>query len=174
MHEQLIADRLGGVILLDDVVNVTDGRGDQKGQEESGYVVVVGPNGDEDGVEDGEEREPPAYPVDHDGLRVSGGELVDDGAQEEEVDDGPSEEGPSGRGEVRLLDVVVDRVRGGYCVDVRPQEEEVNEDIDDLEKNTVFPLCGGHVLSVQDLVGEREGGERQLMVRGQVGGLYTA
>jgi len=80
--------------------------------------MVVGPNGDEDGVEDSEEREPPSNAVDYDRLCVSGGELVDDGAQEEEMDDGPGEEGPTGRGEIRLFDVVVDRVRGGYGVDV--------------------------------------------------------
>ena len=118
MYEQLIADRLGGVILLDDVVNLADGRGDQKGQQERDDVMVVGPNGNEDGVEDGEEREPPRDPVDYNGLCVNGGELVDDGAQEEEVDDRPSEEGPTGWGEVRLLDVGVDGVRGGYGVDV--------------------------------------------------------
>jgi len=32
VYEQLIAGRLGGVILLDDVVNVVDGRSDQKRQ----------------------------------------------------------------------------------------------------------------------------------------------
>lgn len=48
---------------------------------------MVGPNGEEDGVEDGKEREPPGDPVDHDGLCMGRGELIDDGAEEEEVDD---------------------------------------------------------------------------------------
>jgi len=133
VHEQLIAGGLGGVVLLDDVVDVADGRSDQKGKDESDDVVVVGPNGDEDGVEDGEEREPPGDSVDHNRLCVSGGELVDDGAEEEEMDDGPSEEGPAGWGEVCLLDVAVDGLGGGYGVDVRTQEEKVNGDVDDLE-----------------------------------------
>ena len=118
VHEQLIANGLGGVILLDDVVNVADGRGDQKGEDESADVLVAGPKGDEDGVENGEEREPPGDSVDHDRLRVNRGELVDDGAEEKEVDDGPGEESPVGRGEVRLLDVAVDGLGGGYGVDV--------------------------------------------------------
>jgi len=118
VHEQLIADGLGGVILLDAVVDVTNGRGDQKGKDESGNVVVLGPNGDKDGVEDGEEREPPGDSVDHDGLGVGGGELINDGAEEEKVNDRPSEEGPIGRSEVRLLDVSVDGMWGGYGIDV--------------------------------------------------------
>jgi len=96
VHEQLIAGGLGGVILLDDVVNVADGRGDQEREDESGEVMLVSPDGDEDGVEDGEEREPPRDSVDDDGLGVDGGELVDDGAEKEEVDERPGEEGPTG------------------------------------------------------------------------------
>ena len=134
------------MVLLDDIVNVADGRGDQEGEDESGNVMVVGPDGDEDGVEDCEEREPPGDAVDHYGLRVGGSELVDDCAEEQEVDDRPSEEGPTGWSEVRLLDVAVDGPGGGYGVNVRPQEQEVNDDIDYLEKNTVFPLCGSHGL----------------------------
>jgi len=118
MNEQLIANGLGGVILLDDVVNVADGRGNQKGKDESGDVLMVSPDGDEDGVEDGKEREPPGDSVNHDSLGVGRGELVDDGAKKEEVNDGPGEEGPIGWSEIRLLDVSVDGVRGGYGVDV--------------------------------------------------------
>ena len=51
---------------------------------------------DEDCVEDGEEREPPGDSVDDDGLDVDGGELVDDGAEKEEVDERPGEEDPIG------------------------------------------------------------------------------
>ena len=53
---------------------------------------------------------------------MGGGELVDDGAEEKEVDEGPSEEGPIGGSEVRLLDVAIDGLRGGDGVDVRTQE----------------------------------------------------
>ena len=44
------------MILLDDVIYLGDRGGDEKGKDESGDVMVLGPNGDEDGVEDGEER----------------------------------------------------------------------------------------------------------------------
>jgi len=108
--------------------------------------MMVGPDCDEYSVEDGEEREPPGDPVDNDGLGVDGGELVDNGAEKEEVNDGPGEEGPIGWSEVRLFDVAVDGLGGGYGVDVGPQEEEVKEDVNDLEKNTIFPLCGSHFL----------------------------
>lgn len=144
VHEQLIAGGLGRMILLDDIVDVADGGGDQEGEDERDDVVVVGPDGNEDCVEDGEERESPGDSVNHDGLGVGGSELVDDGAKKEEVDDRPSEEGPVGWSEVRLLDVSVDGVRGGYGVDVRPQEEEVNDDVSDFENDTILPLCGSH------------------------------
>jgi len=114
VHEQLIGGGLGGMVLLDDIVNVADGRGDQEGKDESDDVMVVGPYGNEDGVEDGEEREPPGDSVDHDGFCVGGSELIYDGAKKEEVDDRPSEEGPAGWSEVCLLDVSVDGLRGGY------------------------------------------------------------
>ena len=157
------------MILFDDVVNVGDTRGDTKGQDEGGNVMVVGPNGNKDGVEDGEEREPPGDSVDDDGFCVGGGELINDSAEEEQMDDRPSEEGPIGWGEVRLLDVTVDGVRGGYGVDVRPQEEEVDDDVDNLEKDTVFPLCRSHFCCPS--LGGRERGGRQLIIR--VGGLYS-
>ena len=144
VDEQLIPSGLGGMVLLDNIVNVADGRGDQEGKDESGDVMVVGPDGDEDGVEDREEREPPGDSIDYDGLCVGGSELVDDCAKEEEVDNGPSEEGPASWSEVRLLEVAVDGAGRGYGVNVGPQEEEVDDDVDYLEKNTIFPLCGGH------------------------------
>ena len=59
VHEQLIAERLGRVILLDDVVDIGDGCGDQKGEDECDDVMMIGPYSDEDGVEDGEEGESP-------------------------------------------------------------------------------------------------------------------
>lgn len=158
MHEQLIAGGLGRVILFDDIIDVADGRGDQEGEDEGGDVMVVGPDGDEGGVEEGEEREPPGDSVNHDGLCVGGSELVDNGAEKEEVDDRPSEEGPTSWSEVRLLDVSVDVVWGGYGVDVRPQEEEINDDVNDFEEKTIFPLCSSHCFLVRVLVGEEEGG----------------
>ena len=71
------------------------------------------------------------------------------------MDDGLSEKDPTGWGEVGLLDAAVDGLGGGDGVDVRPQEEEVNDDVDDLEKKTFSPLGRSHIL----LVGEREEGD---------------
>lgn len=118
MHKQLIAYGLGGMMLLDGVVYVADGSGDKEGDDESCDILVMGPDGDEDGIQDGHEGEAPGDTVDYDGLCVGGGELVDDGAKEEEVDNRPSEERPNGRGEIRRLDVPVDGMGRGYGVDV--------------------------------------------------------
>ena len=145
------------MVFLDDIVDVGDHGGDQEGKDEGGDVMLVGPDTDQDGIQDGQEREPPGDPVNHDGLCVGGRELVDDGAEEEEVDDGPGEESPDGRGEIRLLDVTVDGVRGSYGVDVGAQEEEVNEDVNDFEKETVPPLSSSH--DVDEVWWER-GGKR--------------
>ena len=60
----------------------------ERSAERTDDVVVPGPNVDVDGVEDGEEREPPADAVDDDLLSALK-ELVDDGAEEKEVDEGP-------------------------------------------------------------------------------------
>jgi len=133
-------------MLLDDIVDVGDCRGDEEGKNEGGDVLLVGPDADEGGVQDAQEREPPGDPVDYDSLCMGGGELIDDSAKEEEVDDGPSEERPDRWGEIRLFEISVDSVRGDYGVDVRPQEEEVNEDVDDLEKETFPPLRSSHFL----------------------------
>ena len=167
MHEQLIAHRLGGMILLDNVVDMADNRGDEEGDDERGDIVVIGPDADEDGVQDSEEGEPPGNTIDDHGLRVGGGELVDDGTKKEEVDDGPSEERPVGRCEVGLLDAPVDGVRGNYGVDVRPQEEEVNDDVDEFEEDAFFPLCRGHFCCPS--VGGRERGAEE--VSGQIEGV---
>ena len=89
MNEQLIAGGLDRVVLLNDVVDVADGRGDQEREDGSGDVLMVGPDGDEGGIEDGEEREPPGVSVNDGSLGADRGELVDDGAEKEEVDDRP-------------------------------------------------------------------------------------
>ena len=79
---------------------------------------MMGPDYEEDRVDNGHEREPPRDPVDHGGLSVGGGELIDDGTEKEDVDDGPNEESPSGWGEIRLPDGSVDGLRVDHGVDV--------------------------------------------------------
>jgi len=50
VHKQLIARRLGGMVLLDDVVDVANCGGDQEGENEGGDIMMMGPYGDEDRV----------------------------------------------------------------------------------------------------------------------------
>ena len=66
-------------------------------------MVVIGPDWDEDRTKSHQQGELPGDPVDHDSLSAWGGELIDDGSKQEDVDDRPNEEGPNGWGEVRLL-----------------------------------------------------------------------
>ena len=87
---------------------------DRTREGKSGIVVMIDPDWDEDRVEDDQEGELPGDPVDHDSLSAWGGELIDDGSKQEDVDDRPNEEGPNSRGEVRLFDVLVDRLRGDH------------------------------------------------------------
>ena len=68
VDEQLISSGFGGMVLLDDIVNVADGRGNHEGEDENDDIMVVGPDGNEDGEEDGEEGEPPGDPVNRNGL----------------------------------------------------------------------------------------------------------
>ena len=60
----------------------------ERGQRHTDDVVVAGPEVDVDGVEDAEESKPPADAV-NDDLLAALKELVDDGAEEQEVDEGP-------------------------------------------------------------------------------------
>ena len=60
----------------------------ERGQRHTDDVVVAGPEVDVDGVEDAEEGKPPADAV-NDDLLAALKELVDDGAEEQEVDEGP-------------------------------------------------------------------------------------
>lgn len=132
MDEQLVCDGLGGVMFFDNVVDVCDGRADEEREDKGDDVVVGCPQVDVDGVEDGEEGKAPGDAVDDYGLGVCGGELVDDGGEEEEMDDGPDGKGPAGRGEVGLLDGGVDGAGGGDGVEVRAEEHKVHEHVHDL------------------------------------------
>jgi len=141
MDPELVVDVLAAVGALDDVVDVGDGGGDEEGKDKGDDVVLAGPDVDVDGVEDGEEGEAPADAVD-DGALAGGEELVDHGAAEEEVDEGPDAERPGGGRDVRLLAVVVDARRPRNRVHVRAEEEEIGEDVDDLEQDSICPRVG--------------------------------
>jgi hypothetical protein len=93
--------------------------------------LPAAPHADVDGVEEAEEREAPADAVDDDVLAVRG-ELVDHSAEEEQVNEGPDAERPRRRRHVGLLAVPVREGRARDGVDVRPEEEEVRQDVHDL------------------------------------------
>ena len=60
----------------------------ERGQRQTDDVVVAGPEVDVDGVEDAEEGKAPADAV-NDDLLAALEERVDDGAEEQEVEEGP-------------------------------------------------------------------------------------
>jgi len=80
MDPEFIVYVLGGVMLLDDVVDVGRSRANEKRQEERDDVMTTAPDVNVDGVQDDEEREAPADAVD-DGLLAGREELIDDGAE---------------------------------------------------------------------------------------------
>jgi hypothetical protein len=73
-------------MLLDDIVNVADRRADEQGEDERDHIVVASPDVDIDGIEDSQERETPSNAI-NDDLLASVGELVDDIAEQQEVDE---------------------------------------------------------------------------------------
>lgn len=101
------------------------------------------PKIDVDGVEDGEEGETPRNSVNDNQLSARE-ELVDDGTEKEEVDKRPDKERPGGRSDVRFLPIIVDGRGTSYRVDIRTQEEKVDDDICDFEENTIFPSSVRH------------------------------
>lgn len=144
MDEEFIAQVAGGVILLDDIVDVTDGRRDEEGEDEGDDVVSTGPDAYVEGVENDEQWETPPYTIDDHSL--SGiGELEEDVTKQQEVNEGPDQESPPGGGEISFLGGVVDIRGSSDGVDVRSEEKEVNEDVYDFEKDTVFPSTGAVV-----------------------------
>ena len=107
------------MFLLEGPAHVTTDVAEKEGKDKGDGMIMIRPSNEEECVGGGQEREPPRDPVDDDLLCVGGGELVDDGAKKEGLDDGPSEEGPDSWGEVSLLEVPVDRLlRRGDNADV--------------------------------------------------------
>jgi len=140
---ELIVDVLGGVMFLDDVVDVGDGGADEEGEDEGDDVSSVAPDVDVAGVEEDEQGEAPVDGIDDD-LLAAVEELVDHGSEEEQVDQGPDTKGPRGWGEVGLLAVPIVVGRAGDAVRVAPHEANVQEDIDEFEEDAFLPVRGGH------------------------------
>lgn len=147
VDEEFIAQGVGSVILLDDVIDVTDSRRDTEGENEGDDVVSTGPDAYVECVENREDWETPSNTIDDDSL--SGiGELEDDVSEQQEMDKRPDQESPPSRGEIRFLGGVVDVSRTGNGVDVRSEEEEIHDNVYDLEEDTILPGRGavsGHV-----------------------------
>ena len=90
MDKKVVTPRFGVNDLFDVEVNKPEAGSGEEGAIKGDVIFLVGPEDDEGRVKGDQERKPPRYSVDHDGLR-SGGELVDDGAKKEEVDYIPNE-----------------------------------------------------------------------------------
>ena len=89
VDESLLSPSLSAkVVLLYDVIDLTDSRRDQQAQDKCENVPVSRPEKDIDRVEEAKEGESPVDRVDDDVL-ASGRELEDHRAEEQEVDDGP-------------------------------------------------------------------------------------
>jgi len=151
VDEELIISTLRNVELLHDIVHMRDGRADEEGEDEGDDVVLAGPDADVDGVEEGEEGEAPGDAVD-DGAFAGGEELVDDRAEQEEVDERPEEEGPRRGGEVGLFDGVVRRGGARDGVDVGAEEEDVDDHVHHLEENAILPATVRHIVKVMEKV----------------------
>jgi len=85
MDPQFIVKALAGVMLLHDVVDVTDTATNEEGEDESHNIMLAGPDVDVDTGEDSQERETPGDAI-NDGTLASREELVDDITEEEEMD----------------------------------------------------------------------------------------
>jgi hypothetical protein len=122
MNKEFVSEGFGRMMFLDNIVNVSDSAGDEQGENERRDVALMRPEVDVDGIQDSEQRESPRDTVDDDALAM-GEELIDDGAEEENVNDGPGQEGPWSRGEICFLSTPVDAGGGGNRVKVGTQED---------------------------------------------------
>lgn len=89
----LISETLTSVISLDDVIDVRYRAADEQRKDKRNDIVTARPYVDIDGVEDGEQGETPSDAVDDDGF-AGVGELVEEHAEEEQVDECPDAKGP--------------------------------------------------------------------------------
>jgi hypothetical protein len=106
-------------------------------------IVLGSPKINVDGIENGQEREPPGDTIDDNALSL-GEELVDDSTEEEEMYKRPDEESPGGGSDIGLLAVIVNALGCSNSVDVRAEEDEIDDNVDDFEKDAVLPgVCHG-------------------------------
>lgn len=85
MDEELISQRFRDMVLLNDVVDVSYCGADKEGKDKCDDIVLGGPQIHVYSVENSEERKSPGNSV-NDNTFAMGEELIDDGAEEENVD----------------------------------------------------------------------------------------
>jgi len=106
MDEELVCEALRGVVFFHNIVDVGYGGADEEGKDESENEMMASPQVYVNSIEDTEQGETPGNVVNDDSLSKRE-ELEDDGAQEQEVNEGPKEECPRSRGDVCLFAAVV-------------------------------------------------------------------
>jgi len=84
MDEKLVVDRLRTVIFLHNIVDMSDSARDEKNEDESSDIMIMGREADIDAIEDSKERESPRNSVNDDFL-ASREELVDNCTKKEEM-----------------------------------------------------------------------------------------
>jgi len=82
---EFVVNVLAGVMLLHDIVDVTDAAANEQGEDERDDVVLLTPNIHVDTGQDGQKGETPGDAVD-DGTLSGREELIDDVTEKEEVD----------------------------------------------------------------------------------------
>jgi len=106
MDEELITKRHCNVMLLHNVIDVSNCGADKEGEDESNDIMTSGPEIDVDGIEDGEERESPRNAVDDCFLALRE-ELIYDSTEKKNMNKRPDEERPRCWSDVRLFSIVV-------------------------------------------------------------------
>lgn len=77
------------MVLLHNIVDVSDSRRDEKRKDEGDDVVLVDPDVNVDRIKDGQEREAPRDTVNEDTL-AAGEKLVDNGAEKQQMNERPA------------------------------------------------------------------------------------
>jgi len=117
VDEEFIGERLSRMMLLDNVVDVSDGGTNEEGKNERPNVVMGSPQVDVDGIQDCEKREAPRNAIDDDRFSARE-ELVNDSEKEKKVDKRPDEESPGSGCDIGFLAVEVDVFWRHHGVDV--------------------------------------------------------
>jgi hypothetical protein len=147
MDEKFISNGFRGVMLLDNVVNVSYCRRYEKGEDEGNDIMTGSPEINIDGIQDTEERETPGNTIDDDTFST-GDKLVDDGTKEENVDDSPNQESPRSRSEIGFFAVEVDVGRSSDGVDIRTQKQNINNNVYNLEEDTIGPRAIANLIKL--------------------------